>query len=164
MRLHGRDCKGGNLERDCFLHSCPYGDTQYCGSDCCKRDYFYPLQKGHRGCFPAVVALAQRGWSLYLAQVSDRPGSTFPRQRCWRCGSRCSAARLRRHAVGSARWGIRSSIPALGSLPVETPAKVRKQCVNAMASTACRECCCHAKKINLHKATVKIEALFDMSF
>lgn len=51
MRLHGRDCKGGNLERHCFLNSCPYGETQYCGSDCCKRDHFYPLQKGHRGCF-----------------------------------------------------------------------------------------------------------------
>lgn len=41
----------GNVEKDCFLSSCPYGNTHSCGSDCCKWDHFYPLQKGQRGCF-----------------------------------------------------------------------------------------------------------------
>lgn len=43
------------MEKDCFLNCCPCGDTHYCGSDCCTRGHFYPLQKGHRGCF-------QRRW------------------------------------------------------------------------------------------------------
>lgn len=146
------------MEKDCFLNCCPCGDTHYCGSDCCTWGHFYPLQRG-TGAVPAAVALAQRGWSSYLAQGSGRPGSSLPRPRCWRCGSR-SAARPCPRAARSAWWGTHSSTPALGSLPAGTPAKGKTDpSGNAVASAACRECCCRAKKINLHKATVKIKAL-----
>lgn len=90
---------------------------------------------------------------LYLAPGSGRPGSTPLRQHCWRWASRCRAACLRRAAAGSAPWGSRSSTPAPGSLPRETPAMERKQISAQMPRH--RQPVGNApvmqRKINLHK-------------